>query len=284
MLVSKRLNKTATRHLGMVLATTVVMPLILQAQVQAQDVGPVAPPPKPPLENSVGKALGAWLKGTKKPENPNAQPKVDRTLTKDDNYLPGGQQPMTTPTKRTAPVQPTTMAPAVQHPPLLVQPPLNNAKIDTTVVDSENPPNLTHPKLDDPNNPLGFADAEIKLKHFSQLVTEKRYVEAKPGLIQLRQSLVDLTEAHIGLYKTLNQVPSARGQAELEKELALEFAQLRDRAMLETAKVYISEREYNKAVKELADVVKSQPRSKLGLRSYEMLQEIGFTEKLQLTQ
>ena len=54
--------------------------------------------------------------------------------------------------------------------------------------------------------------------------------------------------------------------------------------MMETAKVYISEKEYTKAVKELADVVKSQPRSKLGLRSYEILQEIGFTEKLQLTQ
>ncbi|HEY9745451.1 MAG TPA: hypothetical protein V6C99_04470, partial [Oculatellaceae cyanobacterium] len=83
---------------------------------------------------------------------------------------------------------------------------------------------------------------------------------------------------------TLNQLPSARAQAELEKTLALEFAQLRDRAMVELAKVYIAEKEYSKAVKELTEVVKSQPRSKVGLRSYEMLQEIGFTEKLQLAQ
>jgi len=260
-------------------AVTVSMMAISLPIAQAQ-IGPQAPPPKPPMENHVGKALSKWLKGTKNQETQANKP--NRSLTKDDNLIMNSDQQQAAPMKpEQAPAAPMT---SIQHPPLLVQPPLSNAKIDQTVVDSENPPALNHPKLDDPNNPLGFADAEVKLKRLSLLVEAKRFNEAKPGLMQLRQSLVDLTEAHIGLYKTLNQVPSAKGQAELEKELALEFAQLRDRAMLETAKVYISEREYTKAVKELSDVVKSQPRSKLGLRSYEILQEIGFTEKLQITQ
>jgi lipopolysaccharide biosynthesis regulator YciM len=129
-----------------------------------------------------------------------------------------------------------------------------------------------------------LVDAQNRLKKFVALTDAHRYVEAKPGLMQLRQWLVDMTEAHIGLYKTLNQIPSARAQAELEKTLALEFAQLRDRAMVEMAKIHIADKDYTKAVKELTDVVKSQPKSKVGLRSYEMLQEIGFTEKLQLAQ
>lgn len=290
MLVSNCLKKTATRSLGLVLASSLVLAIALQLPAQAQ-IGPEAPAPKPPMENSVGKALGKWLKNQKAPDAKSTTEapvaKSNKVFTQDDNYMGDKtQQPANAPgllaPKKQAGQQQVIEAP--KHPPLLVQPPLNNAKIDSTVMDSENPPVMGHPKLDDPTNPLGFADAEIKLKRFSQMVDQKRYTEAKPGLIQLRQYLVDLTEAHISLYKTLNQLPSARGQAELEKELALEFAQLRDRAMLESAKIYISEREYSKAVKELADVVKSQPRSKLGLRSYEMLQEIGFTEKLQLTQ
>jgi tetratricopeptide (TPR) repeat protein len=167
---------------------------------------------------------------------------------------------------------------------MLTQPPLENAKIEPPQVDEQNPPPIDHPKLDDPTNPLGLTDAANRLQKLSKLVDAKRYYEAKPGLAQLRQWLVDLTEAHIGLYKVLNQLPSARAQAELEKELALQFAQLRDRTMMEMARIYISEKEYPKAIKELTEVVKSQPRSKVGLQSYELLQEIGFTEKLQLTQ
>ncbi len=277
--------KPAKRYpLGLIVATSLILAATastLSLQGQAQ-IGPQAPEPKPPMENSVGKALKKILQ-TQKVEKSGTVTKVDRNVTPDDNYLPGGKRPtIQVPAQR--PVQAPPMQSAIKHPPLLVQPPLTSVKIDQTEVDSENPPVMGHPKLDDPTNPLGFADAEQKLKHLSMLVEQKRFPEAKPGLVQLRQTLVDLTEAHIGLYKTLNQLPSARGQAELEKELALEFAQLRDRAMMETAKVYISEKEYTKAVKELADVVKSQPRSKLGLRSYEILQEIGFTEKLQLTQ
>jgi hypothetical protein len=285
MLASHCLKKTATRSLSLALASSLVLAAALQLHVQAQ-IGPVPPEPKPPMENSVGKAFKKLLKNQKTdPATPPAPAKVDRNITPDDNYIPGGKSQVSEPgPKRPVSSGPNPTESVVKHPPLLVQPPLNNAKIDNTVMDSENPPVLSHPKLDDPTNPLGFADAEIKLKHLSMLIDQKRFPEAKSGLMQLRQTLVDITEAHIGLYKTLNQLPSARGQAELEKELALEFAQLRDRAMLETAKVYISERDYTKAVKELADVVKSQPRSKLGLRSYEMLQELGFTEKLQLTQ
>jgi len=278
-------KQTASKLLSTAVTVSLMMTFIGQSQAQAQ-IGPEAPPPKAPPENAVGKALSKWLKGTKKTDTAKTktETKLKPGLTKDDNLIMDANS-ANTPPQDTQTSQPTAPPEtSVKHPPLLVQPPLDNVKIDRAMLDNENPPVLNHPKLDDPRNPLGFADAEIKLKKLSALTSEKRYAEAKPGLTQLRQNLVELTEAHIGLYKTLNQLPSARGQAELEKELALEFAQLRDRTMVEYAKIYIAEHEYNKAVKELTDVVKSQPRSKVGLRAYELLQEIGFTEKLQITQ
>lgn len=266
-----RLSKTATQGLSVLLATTLCISTGLSCGAMAQ-IGPQPPQKRPAPPNPITKAITKFVKSNNK-------------------SVEEGEEVEAEATEASGPKRPTAASPMeipkegpMAHPPLLNQPPLTNAKIEEPQVDTSNPPVLTHPKLDDPTNPLGLMDAQLRLKKFAGMVDAKRFEEAKPGLLQLRQFLVDLTEAHIGLYKTLNQLPSARGQAELEKELALQFAQLRDRAMMETAKVYIAEKEYSRAVKELTEVVKSQPRSKMGLRSYEMLQEIGFTEKLQLTQ
>lgn len=254
-------------------ATALAATIFLISAASAQ-VGPEPPQPKPSAESGVTKAISKFLKNKKEDEDAEEETQ--------------GPQPGT-PKKPGAATGPNmSMPPSLQsgpmHEPLLTQPPLTNARIETPQMDAENPPVLSHPRLDDPTNPLGFADAEIKLKRYITLIDGHRFLEARPGLLVLRQSLIDLTEAHIGLYKTLNQIPSAKGQAELEKELALQFAQLRDRAMMEIARIYIAEKDYGKAVKELTEVVKSQPKSRVGLRSYEMLQEIGFTEKLQLAQ
>jgi hypothetical protein len=247
---------------------------VLSLAMAPAQVGPQPPQPKPVPENGVSKMLGKFIKG--KQSNPD----------EDADSQEQGPQPTLRKPAASGPSLsgPPSLQGAPTHEPLLSQPPLTNAKIEEPEVDGDNPPILSHPKLDDPTNPLGFADAEIKLKHYILLNDTKRFQEARTGLVSLRQWLIDLTEAHIGLYKTLNQIPSAKGQAELEKELALQFAQLRDRAMMEMARVYIADKDYGKAVKELAEVVKSQPKSRVGLRSYEMLQEIGFTEKLQLAQ
>lgn len=241
----------------------------------AQYIGPQQPP-KIQTDTKVTKAIEKLL-GKKKDDANGAadqQPTIESQASQEDDMKSGSPKEMPVPGVVAIP----------QRGPILSQPPLTAAKVEDPQIDPENPPVLNHPKLDDPNNPLGLVDALNRLKKYAALNDAHRYAEARPGLSQLRQWLVDVTEAHIGLYKTLNQIPSARAQAELEKTLALEFAQLRDRAMVEMAKIYIAEKDFTKAVKELTDVVKSQPRSKLGLRSYEILQEIGFTEKLQLAQ
>jgi hypothetical protein len=269
MFFPNRLSRMALSCSVVTLAGTVLSLAMAPAQV-----GPQLPQPKPVAENGVSKMLGKLIKG--KPANPEEDADSEEQGPKPALPKPAASGPSLS--------GPPSLQNSPTHAPLLSQPPLTNVKIEEPEVDGNNPPILSHPKLDDPTNPLGFADAEVKLKRYITLNNANHFQEARMGLVSLRQWLIDLTEAHIGLYKTLNQIPSAKGQAELEKELALQFAQLRDRAMMEMARVYIADKDYGKAVKELAEVVKSQPKSRVGLRSYEMLQEIGFTEKLQLAQ
>jgi hypothetical protein len=276
--------------------TLMVSGILVFQSAFAQDIGPPAPQEPPVQDNAVTKAISHWFSKSKS-SNTNAQDtsasdtKKQQSTLMDPNTAIGDQikvndkssEPKDSDGNNAANSKPVPTE-SVLHAPLLTQPPLVNAKVDTPQVDQSNPPVLNHPKLDDPANPLGFAEAESRLKKYTDLVNQKQFVSARAGLFELRQWLVELTEDHIELYKTLNQIPSARAQAELEKVLALQFAQLRDRAMVESAKIHISDKDYSHAIKELTSVVKSQPRSQLGLRSYAMLQEIGFTEQLQLAQ
>lgn len=144
------------------------------------------------------------------------------------------------------------------------------------------PPTKVLVTVDDPKNPLGITQSADKLNKISSLIEAKKYAEAKAQLEPLMQWLIDSTEAHINLNKTLSKIPSARVQSELEKQLALQFAMLRDKAFFNRALIAIGENKPSESVKHLSRVVQSQPRSPIGLKSYEMLQSIGFTEKIQL--
>ncbi len=271
-------GKNPFRPLALALALSVLAGGPWQAS--AQMVGPMQPQPQ--AEMPPGKVVETLTKFFGKKKDGEAETAAENggedkpKVVAPDQAGKAGQQP----------AQPEQEAPpaAYKRPPMLNQPELTNVKIENPQVDPENPPVYNHPRLDDPTNPLGFTDAENRLRNVMTLIENNRIYEAKSTLVPLRQWLVDSTEAHINLYKVLNTVSSAKAQAELEKQLALEFAQLRDQSMLEMGKIYIAEKDYQKAVKELTEVIKSQPRSQLGIRSYELLQEIGFTQKLQLTQ
>ncbi|MBY0449892.1 MAG: hypothetical protein K2X01_04620 [Cyanobacteria bacterium] len=186
-----------------------------------------------------------------------------------------------------APVQPRQQSPVekpvYKRPPLLTQPELTNPKVAEPEISRVNPPKKLV-TLDDPNNPLGLVAAENRINETALLIDKKEYGTAKVMLIPLKQWLVEATEAHLSLYKSLTNISSARAQAELEKQLALSFAMLRDKSFFQMGKILMADNEYKKAVKELTEVIKSQPRSEIGVKAYELLQEIGFTQKLQLTE
>lgn len=251
------------------LSLVVLASVALVSAANAQMVGPVAPPEKPvdntPLKERMTESFKKMF--TPQPENTSA-----------DDIKSGTGNAAAEPAEDAPPAK----AEPPRRPPMLKQAPLSNARVTEPEVDPENPP-ITRIKVDDPGNPLGLADATNRMKDIIALMEQSRFAEAQLKLMPLRQWLVDSAEAHINLYKTLNNIPSARAQAELEKQLGLEFALLRDRALFEMAKIYINQNDSRKAVKELTDVVKSQPKSQIGIRAYEMLQEIGFTEKLHLS-
>jgi hypothetical protein len=169
-----------------------------------------------------------------------------------------------------------------ERPPLIAEPAGPDAVIEPPMVSEDNPPPPKPVRLDQADNPLGLADSRARLKVCGSHVDAKRYEQAESCLIPLRQWLIDSTEGHISLYKTLSNLPSARVQAEFEKQVALEFAKMRDQAFYRLAQVNVAQNQPRKAVRDLVDIVKSQPKSELGLKAYELLQTIGFTERIQL--
>jgi hypothetical protein len=155
-------------------------------------------------------------------------------------------------------------------------------EIDETQISELSPPKTQTTRIDDKTNPLGVTVARERTQRVSKAMSNGAYADVKTELFSLRQWLIEATEAHMELYKTLNELPSARVQAEFEKQLAIEFAKLRDQVLFETGRYYAKFGQREKAVKELVEVVRSQSKSELGIQAYELLQSIGFTEQLRV--
>jgi tetratricopeptide (TPR) repeat protein len=134
----------------------------------------------------------------------------------------------------------------------------------------------------DPNNPLGLAAPYQQLEKSKELLKNNRIAEAKAIVEPTSEWLTELTEYHIQLFRKLNSIESAKNQAQVEKRIALDSALLRDKAFYQLALIYLAENNEKKAIKYFIEVIKSQPRTELGLKSYEILQQIGFTEKVRL--
>lgn len=133
-----------------------------------------------------------------------------------------------------------------------------------------------------PSNTLGLTYAENVIKKSANLYKQNRISEAKKTLETESDWLVDATEYHTNVFRILREVEDAKAQAELEKDLALKFAILRDKAYYQLALIYIAEKNLSKATDNLVNIVRSQPDTELGFNSYNQLQQIGFTYKVQL--
>ena len=165
----------------------------------------------------------------------------------------------------------------------LTQPALGIPDIADPVASKQNPP-VKQMLIDDPKNPYGLTYARNQMSRCTAHVTAGRWLEAQACLSPVKDWLIQATEAHINLNKSLTKVRTARAQAELEKQLALNFAVLRDEAFYQQAKIMVAQNRPKEAIKLLVGVVESQPRNQLGVKSYELLQSIGFTERLQLVE
>lgn len=287
-----------------------ILALLLTAPIASAQMGPVNPAdmPKPPqksspsvdkIKDTFGKWFGSEESSTDEPEvvqvrkgagTPGQFDMVTRHRKPSDNTEEENEGSETSTSSTSGGQQangqrlvPSAQKPAATYsrPPLLSQAPLGEPQVDEPTVSEDNPP-MTLLTLENENNPYGINAAQNRLNETAALIDQTKLSDAKTRLVPLRQWLVEATEAHIGLYKALSKIPSAQVQAELEKQVALEFAQMRDTAMYQMARIYLAENQPDEAIDLLVEVVKSQPGSTIGLRSYETLQEIGFTQKLQL--
>lgn len=136
--------------------------------------------------------------------------------------------------------------------------------------------------ISDPQNKLGLAYPYIQLEQSKELLKKKDIAGAKAIVEPLSEWLTKLTEYHIELFKKLNSIDTAKNQAQIEKRLALDSALLRDKAYYQLALIYLGENNEKDAIKYFLEVIKSQPQTELGMKSYEILQQIGFTEKIRL--
>lgn len=136
----------------------------------------------------------------------------------------------------------------------------------------------------DPNNPLGLAYPYQQLEISKDHLKKKETAQAKLIVEPLSEWLTTLTEYHIELFKKLNNIETAKNQAQIEKRIALDAALLRDKAYYQLALIYLTEHKEKEAIKYLVEVIKSQPKTELGMKSYEILQQIGFTDKIRLVQ
>ncbi|MFH0702591.1 MAG: hypothetical protein V2B14_03510 [bacterium] len=133
-----------------------------------------------------------------------------------------------------------------------------------------------------PDNILGLTASEEIINKTFDLIKKNKLAEAKNLIEPEVEWLENATEYHTELYKVLKGLDTAKAQSDIERELALQFAILRDKASYQLALLYIEEKKLKQAVEKLVDVVQSQPKTKLGFEAYQVLQQIGFTYKLQL--
>ncbi len=141
--------------------------------------------------------------------------------------------------------------------------------------------NLVQLNVYDPKNSLGVTYVENILDKVEFYIEEEDFESAKQSIKQINEWVYDATEYHTDLFKTLKKLDNSEAQADIERKLAIQFAVLRDKTLFLEAQLLLNNGEKKQAVENLVEVVRSQPKTDLGFKAYETLQDIGFTYKIE---
>lgn len=129
----------------------------------------------------------------------------------------------------------------------------------------------------DVKNPLGVAYAENIISKTELYIKSNNYISAKQTLDLISEWVSDAAEYHADIFKSIKKTENADIQANIERDLAIKFATMRDKILYLNAKILVHNGDYKNAVSNLVEVIKSQPNTELGFQSYKILQNIGFT-------
>lgn len=144
---------------------------------------------------------------------------------------------------------------------------------EACIIQQKAPVNLTV----DAKNTIGTTYAENAIKKTQSYINSNNYPAAKQTLYSVNQWVSDAAEYHADLFRTLKKIENADVQANIERDLAIKFATMRDKISFLQAQICVHDGLKRNAVENLVEVVKSQPDSELGFQAYKLLKDIGFT-------
>ncbi len=128
--------------------------------------------------------------------------------------------------------------------------------------------------------PLSAEEARIRLEDLSNRLAVSRPDEVKDSIYALSEWLQDVADAHWKMFKAFEKADATKAQALKEKEIGLKFSQLKNRAKLLKADLYIKQNRYPEALGPLVDIVTAEPTTATGQAAYKRLVDMGFSEQV----
>jgi len=128
--------------------------------------------------------------------------------------------------------------------------------------------------------PLTAEEARIKIEELSNRLAVSRPGEVKDNIFNLCEWLQECADAHWKMYQSFDKLPGTKVQAKQEKETALKFSRLKNRARLLKADLFIKENRYPEALGPLVEIVTSEPTTDLGQAAYKRLIDMGFSDQV----
>jgi hypothetical protein len=126
--------------------------------------------------------------------------------------------------------------------------------------------------------PISLEEARIRLEDLSNRLAVVRPDDIKDSIYALSEWLQDVADAHWRMYKAFEKCDATKAHAAKEKEIALRFSALKNRAKLLKADLFIKQSRYPEALGPLVEIVTAEPSSQTGQDAYKRLVEMGFSE------
>ncbi|MCA9804111.1 MAG: hypothetical protein KC777_19215 [Cyanobacteria bacterium HKST-UBA02] len=128
--------------------------------------------------------------------------------------------------------------------------------------------------------PLSSLDAKNKIEELSNRLAVSNPDQVKDGIFAISEWLQDVADAHWKMYKAFEKSDTTHLQAKSERETALEFSRLKNRAKLLKADLFIKMNRYPEALGPLVDIVVAEPKSETGQAAYKRLIDMGFSKQI----
>ena len=90
----------------------------------------------------------------------------------------------------------------------------------------------------------------------------------------------ECADAHWKMHKAFEKNTAMKTQSQQERETALKFSRLKNKARLLKADLLIKENRYPEALSPLVDIVVAEPNTDTGKEAYKRLVDMGFSEKV----